>query len=127
MILAAVAALALSQTPAAWAENGHKGDTTTYRAMDTLTATIRRDDNSLGVLSVQAGLDSPDPQMRKLVEQSLPRLRDAYVRALGIYAAGLTPGAGPNADQIAQLLQRASDRVLGKPGAKLLLGTVLVN
>jgi len=34
---------------------------------------------------------------------------------------------GPNADQIAQLLQRATDRVLGRPGAKLLLGTVMVN
>lgn len=122
-----VVALALSQAPAALAENGHKGDTTTYRAMDTLTATIRHDDDSLGVLSVQAGLDATDPKMRKLVEQSLPRLRDAYVRALGIYAAGLTPGAGPNADQIAQLLQRATDRVLGRSGAKLLLGTVLVN
>jgi ABC-type transporter lipoprotein component MlaA len=131
MILAAVATLALGQslgqTSAARAENGHKGDTTTYRAMDTLTATLRRGDNSLGVLSVQAGLDASDPKMRKLVEQSLPRLRDAYVQVLGIYAAGLTPGGGPNADQIAQLLQRATDRVLGRPGAKLLLGTVMVN
>lgn len=90
-----VVALALSQAPAALAENGHKGDTTTYRAMDTLTATIRHDDDSLGVLSVQAGLDATDPKMRKLVEQSLPRLRDAYVRALGIYAAGSPPAQGP--------------------------------
>jgi hypothetical protein len=125
--LAALALLSIVQVPSASAEGAHKGDTTTYKAMDTLTASVRRDDESRGVLSVQAGLDTPDPKLRKLVDQSVPRLRDAYIRALGIYAAGLTPGAPPNPDQIAQQLQRATDRVLGKPGAHLLLGTILVN
>jgi hypothetical protein len=37
------------------------------------------------------------------------------------------PGAPPNPDIISAALQRATDQVLGKPGAKLLLGTVIVN
>ncbi|MGC1304203.1 MAG: Tat pathway signal protein [Caulobacteraceae bacterium] len=128
-VLAILAAggLLLCAAPPARSEASHKGDTETYKAMITLTATIRHGDNSRGVLSVQAGLDTPDPKLRTLADQSAPRLRDAYVRALSVYAAGLSPGASPNVDQIAQQLQRATDRVLGRPGARFLLGTVLVN
>ena len=42
-------------------------------------------------------------------------------------AQSVPPGAPPNPAIIATALQRATDQVLGKPGAKLLLGTVLVN
>ena len=43
------------------------------------------------------------------------------------YARGLPAGAAPNADFLARTLQRQTDSVLGKPGAKLLLGAILVN
>ena len=43
------------------------------------------------------------------------------------YAASLPPGGLPNADTIGVSLQRATDEVLGKPGAKLLLGSILEN
>jgi hypothetical protein len=44
-----------------------------------------------------------------------------------IYAPGLAPGAPPNPDVISAQLQRATDQTLGRPGAKLLLGTILEN
>ena len=60
-------------------------------------------------------------------EASLPRLRAAYVQAVQIYAAGLAPGAPPNTDFLSLTLQRETDQILGKRGAKLLLGAVVVN
>ena len=79
------------------------------------------------VLTVDTGLDVPDGGLRARAESLEPRLRDAYVRFLSTYAAGIGPGAAPNADAIAAALQRSTDQVLGRPGARLLLGTVLVN
>ncbi|WP_158913038.1 Tat pathway signal protein [Caulobacter sp. S45] len=124
--LAAVLLLAIA-APALAAEGSAKSDTASYSALPTLTATVRHADESRGVLSIQAGLDVPDAKLRKLATQSVPRLRDAYVRTLNLYAAGLAPGASPNIDQMGQQLQRATDRVLGRPGAHFLLGTVMVN
>ena len=43
------------------------------------------------------------------------------------YAAGLASGALPNADYIAQTLQRQTDTILGRPGAKVLLGAIIAN
>ena len=56
-----------------------------------------------------------------------PLLRDAYISALNVYAQSLVPGSPPDVDQIALRLQRATDTVLRRPGARVLLGTVLVN
>jgi hypothetical protein len=49
------------------------------------------------------------------------------VAAIQTHARGLGPGAPPQADRLAVELQRETDRVLGKPGAKLLLGSLIVN
>jgi hypothetical protein len=43
------------------------------------------------------------------------------------YAGSLGPGSAPNADYLSRELQRQTDLVLGRPGARLLLGTILVN
>jgi hypothetical protein len=80
-----------------------------------------------GVLQVEAGLDVPDGGLRGRAEASQPRLRDAYVRFLLTYANSMPAGTPPNPEIIGTALQRATDQVLGKPGAKLLLGTILVN
>jgi hypothetical protein len=80
-----------------------------------------------GVLMVEMGLDIPDGGLRDRAQSLQPRLRDSYLRYLTTYAAGLSPGTPPNPDIIGASLQRATDEVLGKPGAKLLIGTILEN
>jgi hypothetical protein len=123
-----VSALLLACAPvAARAGEARKESTSTYTQLDGLTATVLRSDGRRGVLSVQAGLDAPDPKLHALVAKSIPRLRDAYVQVMATYGAGLAPGAPPNPDMMSQQLQRATDRILGRPGARFLLGTVLVN
>jgi len=79
------------------------------------------------VLTVETGLDVPDKTLRARAEASAPRMRAAFVQIVQTYAAGLAPGAPPNADFLAGELQREADRVLGKPGARLLLGSILAN
>jgi hypothetical protein len=57
----------------------------------------------------------------------MPRLRAAYVQAIQTYAASLAPGAEPDIDFITQTLQRQTDLMLKRPGAKFLIGAVVVN
>jgi hypothetical protein len=98
-----------------------------YVPVQTLLGTTLRASGRRGVLSVDCGLDVPNAALRTLAEQSEPRLRAAYVQTIQSYAAGLNPGALPNADYIAQALQRQTDAVLGRPGARVLLGAIVVN
>lgn len=104
-----------------------KGGGQSFLPMPALTATVMRVNGRRGVLTVEAGLDVPDTTLRTRAEGSLPRLRDAYVRFLMAYGASVPAGAPPSPDIIASQLQRATDETLGKPGAKLLIGTILVN
>ena len=125
LVLAAALALAFGGT--AQAKEAAKQSTATYASFDALTATIWRTDGRRGVLTVQGGVDVPDPALRARASASAPLLRDAYISALNVYAQSLVPGSPPDVDQIALRLQRATDTVLRRPGARVLLGTVLVN
>ncbi|HEY8615222.1 Tat pathway signal protein [Phenylobacterium sp.] len=98
-----------------------------YLVVQTLTGTTNKGGGRRGVFTVECGLDVQDGALRTRAEQSMPRLRAAYSQVVQSYAAGLPPATAPNADFLAQNLQRQTDLVLGKPGAKLLLGAILVN
>lgn len=98
-----------------------------YVQIPTLLGATNRGSSRHGVMSVDCGLDVPDEALRTRVQQSIPRLRAAFVQTVQTYAAGLGEGAMPNADYLAQTLQRQTDTVLGKPGARLLLGSIVVN
>jgi hypothetical protein len=104
-----------------------KGGGITYIQFQTLTATIIKNDGRRGVLTVDAGVDVPNAGLRAKVNLVLPRLRAAYVQVLQAYVYSLNPGAPPDPDYLSMTLQRETDRVLGQPGAKLLLGAMLVN
>lgn len=119
-------AAALASSPALAAEKKKTGGET-YLPVNTLLGTMIRANGARGVLSVDCGLDVPDPTLHKLVDQSLPRLRASYVQVVQSYAAGLAQGALPNADYIATQLQRVTDTQLGRPGAKILLGAIIAN
>jgi hypothetical protein len=128
-LLAVLVLPALLIPGTALAEGGErkKGGGITYIQFPTLTATIFRSDGHRGVLTVEAGVDVPDGALRAWVNLSAPRLRAAYVAFLQSYVYSLGPGAPPNPDYLALALQKETDRVLGQPGAHLLLGAMLVN
>lgn len=129
---ALILALALSATPAAAlaGDDGKakkKAGGASYIPLETLTGATSKTGGRRGVMTVECGVDVPDGALRARVEQVLPRLRAAYLQRVMIYAAGLPIGAAPNADFIALSLQRETDAVLGRAGARLLLGAILVN
>lgn len=126
------AALALAFLPAAAHASGggaekKKGGGASFIQLAMLTSTVVRGDGRRGVLTVETGLDIADGKLREAAQLAQPRLRAAFVQVLQTYATGLAPDSPPNPDVIGFQLQRATDRVLGKPGAKLLLGAILVN
>lgn len=126
----ALAGLAIPLSPA-WASGhgGEKKDTPPppYITIPAVTATIRKPNGKRGVLSVDCGVEVDDMPLRVRASQSIPRLRAAYASVLMKYASGLAPGAAPNPDFLSRELQRETDRVLGKPGAKFLVSSLLIN
>src|SRR5690348_18051021 len=112
--LAALAPLAAARAD----EKKKKSGGESYLPFDTLTATTIKSNGHRGVLTVDCGLDVPDGRLREYANLSLPRLRAAYVQVVQTYAAGLASGAPPNPDFIARELQRQTDFILGRPGAR---------
>jgi hypothetical protein len=117
--------IGLMLAPAAgWAGDKTKG---TYLPIQALAATVTHAGGRHGAMTVDAGIDIPDPALRAYADAVQPRLRDAYAGVLDDYAGRLAPDSVPDIDYIARQLQIATDRVLGKPGGRLLVGGVMVN
>jgi hypothetical protein len=126
LVLSALAAT-LPLAARAGEETKKKSGGVGYIALATLTGTTHKAGGRRGVLTVDCGLQVDDAKLRDYADLSLPRLRAAYVQVVQTYAAGLTPGSEPNTDLIAQALQRQTDLILKRPGARLLLGAVVAN
>jgi hypothetical protein len=133
-LLALLAPLALAPAEVwplgAWAaEDGKKKKSggANYIPMNAITGTTYKSGGRRGVLSVDCGLQIDDPKLREYANQSLPRLQAAYAQVIQIYASGLPSGSEPNTEFIVQALQRQTDLILKRPGAKFLLGAVLVS
>ena len=110
------------------ADNKKKGGGLTYIQLQPLIVTIIRADGRRGALTVETGVDVPgNPGLLARANLSQPRLHAAYLLVLQTYASGLGPGGVPDADYITRALQHETDKVLGQPGAKLLVGTILAN
>lgn len=124
-VLALGAALAAAGGARAAEEKKRSGGKS-YVQLPTLTASMARPGGGRGVLTAQAGVDAPDPAVKARVDLVLPRLLDAYASATAAFAASLAPGAPPDVDALVGRLQAATDRVVGRPGARFLIGTVLV-
>jgi hypothetical protein len=132
-LLALAAACALPAT--AHASGGEKKDEkdekkgpgSGYMALPLLTATVVRPTGRRGVLTLEVGLNIPDPKLYAYAGLVQPRLRAAFAQTLQIYGAGLAPGELPKVDFLAGELQRDADQVLGRKGARVLLGSVMLN
>lgn len=125
-LLIAALSTALVCAPAQ-ANERKKGGGRAFMQMAPLAATVMRPDGRRGVLTLDTGVDAKDEAMFAQLQTSMPRLRAAYVAVLQNHAGGLGPGSAPNPDRLAADLQRETDRLLGKPGAKVLLGTLMLN
>src|SRR5262245_52690904 len=125
-IRAAAAALALLAFGSAQASEAPAQRKTTqsesYVIIDPMYATILEGSKPRGLLMIELGLDVPDTAMRARVNHALPALRDAYVRTLIAYGAtAVRAWRQPDVDDIATRMQTVTDRLMGGPGAKVLM------
>lgn len=129
LIAAALALTVLPQAARAAEDDKKKKKSggATYIPIDTLTGATNKPGGRRGVMTVECGLDVPDNALRERADASLPRLRAAYLQTVLIYAGGLPMGSPPNADFLARTMQNQTDAVLGRPGARFLIGAILVN
>ena len=128
LIFAALAASALLTPLSVQAEEGGgQKAKPPYFSMPPVAVSIVRPSGKRGVLTVEVGVDIRDPKLRDEIELYQPLLNSAYVSTLQPYALGLAPGQMPSADYISLALQRETDRVLRRKGARLLLGSILIN
>ena len=99
-----------------------------YVPLAALTATVQANHRARGLLQIEAGLEVPDAQLRRRVERYMPRLRNAWVTALSVYAGvNYRYGDIPDADRIAEVLQEATDMTLGQEGAQILIGMIIIH
>ncbi len=126
LVLALLAGSVLAGAATA-AEERKKAGGLSFTQMPTLNATIVRPGGARGVITAEAGIDTPDPALKARADLLTPRLRDAYAQVLTTFAAQIPPGTAPDLDVLAQRLQQATDRVVGRPGSHLLIGAVVVN
>ena len=123
--------IALTLSGLVWAGRAHaspekSGGKGGYLPLPTATATVLRRDGRRGVMTVETGLDIADGALMERARLSQPRLSAAYNEVVRIAAERLLPDAPPNVEWLVVALQHATDAILGKPGARLLLGTVMV-
>ncbi|UAL10437.1 hypothetical protein [Caulobacter segnis] len=99
----------------------------TYFQLDPINAVVLRRDGRRGVMTVDTGIEAKDPVLMARAQASTPRLRAAFAQVLMVYAAGLRGGIAPDMDYVGRELQKACDQVLGKPGAKVLMGSAMLS
>ncbi len=92
-----------------------------------LRASISRGFKVAGVLAVDAGLDVPKDETRKMCDAIRPRLISALRDAVLNYASlSYVVGERPDADILRARMQKAVDQVLGKGEARVALASVIV-
>ncbi|MBW8879950.1 MAG: Tat pathway signal protein [Asticcacaulis sp.] len=121
-------ALALPSAAAhAAAPEKKKGGGVNYTQFPMISVFTNGSGNHRGTMSVEVGLYAEDPKVTEMVKLYLPRLQDAYVTRLQGYAANLNAASLVDTDYIATQLQTVTDQVLGRKGARVLLGSILLN
>jgi len=124
--LALVAASAGSAAAGAPASDDGGAPAASYINLNAVNAAVVRANGRRGVLSVDLGIDVPDMDLRTTAAASGPRLRAEMAQVVQRFAAGLPAGEPPDVHQLSRDLQFAVNQVLGRRGARLLLGTVMV-
>jgi hypothetical protein len=98
-----------------------------WLAVSPVTVAIMRQNRIQGIFLVEFGLDIPDPKLHAKASQSMPRLRDAWLRAMSDFAATrVRIGRQADLDALTQRLQSTTDQMLAMPGAQVLLQQAVV-
>jgi flagellar basal body-associated protein FliL len=130
-----VAMAALLLAVPARADDGDAGDgkapkhkvtqSASYVEVEPMYATILDSDKPVGMLLIGVGLDIPDAKLRGEAQHAMPVLRDALVRNLMSFSTtSVRTWKQPDVVEIADRLQRVTDRALGRKGATVLLAQV---
>ena len=120
------ALLGLKAQPLKTGGGGGGAAQASYLRLPTITANVVRPGGRRGVMTVETGIDTPDAALRIRVAQSAPRLRAAYAAVVQQSANVLLPGTPPDVERLVAQLQAATNTVMGRAGARLLIGTVMV-
>jgi flagellar basal body-associated protein FliL len=97
-------------------------------AVEPFSVTVVQEDRIRGKVLVSFGMDVPDAELREKAELVMPRLQDAWLSQLNLYAATtVRPFKPANITEVSNILQTVADRVLGKPGSKVLIASVIIN
>jgi flagellar basal body-associated protein FliL len=126
-LLACAILIAPGQALASSKGKEEKAAPVSYFSLQPLTAIAVRRDGRRGVLTVEAGIHSEDPKLMERAQQSTPRLRAAFAQVLMSYAASMRRGDPPDIDYLGREMQKSADKVLGKSGTRVLLGSALLN
>ncbi|WP_374598493.1 Tat pathway signal protein [Brevundimonas sp.] len=126
--LLGLAAVAVSVPSAAAASGGGGGAApqATFMRLPTITGSVSGASGRRAVMSVEVGLDVQDAALRTRATQSAPRLRAAYNTVVQRVASTTLPGMAPDVERLVAELQAATNATLGRAGARLLIGTVMV-
>lgn len=128
--LATLTCALVSPLPAAAGGHGapkKKGGGEGFTQFPMLTVFTAGSGHRHGTLSIDMGLYCTDPKMVERIKLYMPRLKDAYIARLQGYAGNLTSNSLADADYLSTQLQAATNQVLGVQGAKVLIGSVLLN
>ena len=98
-----------------------------YVSVEPMYASILDGSKPVGLLLVEVSMDVPDPELRERAKEYMPILRDAYVRALAAYAANAVRiWRQPDIDDISGRIQKITDFMLRKPGARILMAQTAI-
>jgi flagellar basal body-associated protein FliL len=98
----------------------------TYIPMPAFQAGVLQRNSNQGTIVVDMGLDIPDAALRRHAQLNAPRIRDALRTALANYSSVYyRVRTAPNPTELTRQMQVAVDRVLGAPGARVLLANII--
>lgn len=96
-------------------------------SVDPVTVAIMRQNRVQGIFLVEFGLDIEDEALRHKAIETLPRLRDAWLRTLADFVATrIRVGRQADLAALTARLQQTADTMLGAPGSKVLLQQAVV-
>lgn len=98
----------------------------TYIPMPAFQAGVIQRNINQGTIVVDMGLDIPDAALRRRAQLNAPRIRDALRTAVANYSSIFYRAhTAPSPTELTRQMQEAVDRVLGAPGARVLLTNII--